>query len=61
MEVVEVRKKLKDPLVQGMITWYPEQEIDRVLMALGNLKEASWIRVDVKELKRIQKEIMRWS
>jgi hypothetical protein len=60
-EVVELRKKVKEPLNQGKLTWRPEEEIDQVIKALGILRDYPWMKENVKELRRLQLEMLRWS
>jgi predicted nuclease of restriction endonuclease-like (RecB) superfamily len=58
-EVVELRKKIKDPLSQGKLMWNPEEEIDRVIKALGILRDWPYMKENVKELRRLQLDMMR--
>jgi hypothetical protein len=60
-EVVELRKKMKEPLNQGKLTWNPEEEIDCVIKALGILKDWPYMKENVKELRRLELEMMMWS
>jgi hypothetical protein len=60
-EVVELRKKVKVPLSQGKLTWNSEEEIDRVIKALGILRDWPYMKENVKELRRLQLKMMSWS
>jgi hypothetical protein len=57
-EVVELRKKIKEPLDQGKLTWNSEEKIDRVIRALGILKDWPYMKQNVKELRRLQMDMM---
>jgi hypothetical protein len=60
-EVVELWRKIKEPLDQGRLTWNPQDEIERVIKALGILKDWPYMKANVKELRLLQGEMMRWA
>jgi hypothetical protein len=58
--VVELRKKVKEPLNQGKLEWNPEVEIAHVIKALGILRDWPYMKENVKELRRLQLEMRGW-